>query len=107
MHKLIVDEMSVLNQKVASLEEENSELRTTIMDKSWDKFTFVALFETHQTNSHEQIYLHLFSPCPHPIHVRHVYMLFLQNFNIVLGGKQRILKGITLLFKTPFKNTEN
>ena len=56
--------------------------------KSWDKLTFVALFHTRQTNSST-----LVQP---PVHT-----LFLQSFNIVLGGggrKQRILKRITVLF---------
>ena len=62
--------------------------------KSWDKFTFVALFLT----------LHFFSPSPHPpppYNVGYVYTLFLQSFNIVLGGeggKQRILQRGTVLF---------
>ena len=34
--------------------------------KSWDKFTSVALFHTRQTNSHARIHLHLFSPSPIP-----------------------------------------
>ena len=52
----------------------------------------------------KQIYLHLFSPSSSPTpsyNVGHVYTLFLQSVNIVLGvggRKQRILKGITVLF---------
>ena len=42
------------------------------------------------------------APPPPPFYnVGHVYTLFLQSFNIVLGGgrgKQRILKPITVLF---------
>ena len=55
--------------------------------KSWDKFTFVALFQTRQTNSHARIHLHLVSPSPqhHTYNVGHVYTLFLQSFNIVWG----------------------
>ena len=34
--------------------------------KSWDKFTSVALFHTPQTNSHARIHLHLFSTPPPP-----------------------------------------
>ena len=34
--------------------------------KSWDKFSFVALFQTRQTNSHARIHLHLVSPSPPP-----------------------------------------
>ena len=55
--------------------------------KSWDKFTFVALFHTRQTNSQARIHLYLFSPpSPPPYNVGNVYTLFLQSFNIVLGG---------------------
>ena len=56
----------------------------------------------------KQIHLHLFSPSPSlpSYNVGHVYTLFLQSFNIVLGGggrKQRILKRIRVLFfKIPF-----
>ena len=50
----------------------------------------------------KQIHLHLFSPFPSPSYnVGHMYTLFLQSFNIVLGGggkKQRILKQITVFF---------
>ena len=35
--------------------------------KSWDKFTFVALFHKRQTNSDARIHLDLFSPPPAPI----------------------------------------
>ena len=64
--------------------------------KSWDKFTFVALFHTRQTNSQARIYLHMFSPFPSLppslYNVGHVYTLCLQRFNILLiegggGGK--------------------
>ena len=50
--------------------------------KSWDKFTFVALFHTRQTNSST-----LVQPLPLPpsYNVGHVYTLFLQSVNIVLG----------------------
>ena len=74
--------------------------------KSWDKFTFVALFHTRQTNSST-----LVQPLPLPpsYNVGHVYTLFLQSFNIVLGGggrEQRILKRIRVLFlEFRFKNT--
>ena len=34
--------------------------------KSWDKFTFVALFHTRQTNSQARIHLHMFSSSPPP-----------------------------------------
>ena len=51
--------------------------------KSWDKFTFVALFHTRQTNSST-----LVQPLPLPpsYNVGQVYTLFLQSFNIVLLG---------------------
>ena len=49
--------------------------------KSWDKFTFVALFQTRE---------------------------FIYTFNFDLGGEQRILKRMTVLFlKFRFKNTGN
>ena len=38
--------------------------------KSWDKFTFAALFQTRQTNSHAQIHLHLVSPSPTAPHLQ-------------------------------------
>ena len=63
--------------------------------KSWGKFTFVALFHMCQTNSST-----LVQPLP-PYNVGHMYTLFHQSFNIVLGvggEKQRILKQITVLF---------
>ena len=41
--------------------------------KSWEKFTFVALFHTRQTNSHARIHLHLFSPPPPPYNVSTLY----------------------------------
>ena len=48
--------------------------------KSWDKYTFVVLFHTRQTNSST-----LVQPLPLPpsYNVGHVYTLFLQSFNIV------------------------
>ena len=77
------------------------------MDKSLGTNCHLWLFFTRA----KQIHLHLFnpSPPPPPYNVEHVYTLFLQSFNIVLGGgrgKQRILKPITMLFsnsalKTP------
>ena len=56
--------------------------------KSWDKFAFVALFQTRQANSHMRIHLHLVSPSPQPptYNVGHEYTLFLKSFNIVWGG---------------------
>ena len=68
--------------------------------KSWDKFTFVALFHTRQTNSST-----LVQPLPPSpsYNVGHAYTLFLQSFNILLGGgvggeEEHILKRITVLF---------
>ena len=66
--------------------------------KSWDKFTFVALFHTRQTNSST-----LVQPLPLPpsYNIGRVFTLFLQSVNIVLGvggRKQRILKRIRVLF---------
>ena len=71
--------------------------------KSWNKFTFVALF----------LKLHLFSPSPHtppPYNVGHVYTLFLQNFNIVLGeggGATHFETNNSAFLKPAFKNTEH
>ena len=45
--------------------------------------SFVALFHMHQTNTCVRIHLHLFRPPSYK--VGHMYMLFLQSFNIVLG----------------------
>ena len=76
--------------------------------KSWDKFTFVALFQTRQTNSHARIHLHLVSPSPTAPRIQcwtrvHVISPEFQHF---MGGggagggvlKQRNLKRITVLF---------
>ena len=66
----------------------------------------MALFHTRQTNS--SILVQPLS-LPPSYNVGHVYTLFVQTFNIVLGGggrKQRILKRIRVLFlKFRFKNT--
>ena len=59
-------------------------LRTesTIMDKSLGTNLHLWGFFTRA----KQIHLHLFSPSPPPSYnVGHVYTLFLQSFNIVLG----------------------
>ena len=72
--------------------------------RSWTKVlgqTYICgAFHTRQTNSST-----LVQPLPLPpsYNVGHVYTLFLQSFNIVLGGEggggeQRILKRITVLF---------
>ena len=53
----------------------------TIMDKSLGTNLHLWRFFTHA----KQIHLHLFSPSP-SYNVRHVYTLFLQSLNIVLGG---------------------
>ena len=71
---------------------------TTIMDKSLGTNLHLRRFFTRA----KQIHLHLFSPSPPPpYNVVHVYTLFLQSVNIVLGvggRKQLILKRITVLF---------
>ena len=77
-------------------------LESTIMDKSLGTNLHLWRFFTRA----KQIHLHLFSPSPSPpsYNVGHVYTLFLQSFNIVLGGggggegKQHILKRNTVLF---------
>ena len=66
--------------------------------KSWDKLAFVVLFHMRQTNLST-----LVQPLPPPpYNVEHMYTLFFQSFDIVLGGggggEQRILKRITVLF---------
>ena len=90
----------------------SSFLVPTIMDKSLGTNLHLRRLFTRA----KRIHLHLFSPSPPsppppPYNVGHVYMLFLQSFNIVLGGwrgEQRILKRITVPFlKLRFKNTEN
>ena len=76
--------------------------------KSWDKFTFVALFHTYQTNSST-----LVQPLPLPpsYNVGHVYMLFLQSVNIVLGGEgveaTQFKADNSAFSKFRFENTEN
>ena len=58
--------------------------------KSWDKFTFVALFFT----------LHLFNPSPPPTMLDTCTRYFSRISTLYWGegGKQRILKRITMLF---------
>ena len=80
--------------------------------KSWDKFALVALFQTRQTNSHARIQLHLLTPSPHGTRVGHVYTQFYQTFYILCGrgggggvGAEANLE--TVLFQTPFWNTDN
>ena len=59
--------------------------------------------------------IHLFNPAPHPpppYNVGNVYTLFLQNFNIVLGGRggeeaTHFETDNSALLKLRFKNTEN
>ena len=87
---------------------------STIMDQSpVEKFTFVALFQTRQTNSHARIHLHLviLSLQPPTYNVRHVYTLFLQSFNIVWGrgggSKATLFKTDNSAFlKLRFENTK-
>ena len=54
---------------------------STIMDKSLGTNLHLWCFFTRA----KQIHLHLFNPSP-SYNVGHVYTLFLQSFNIVLGG---------------------
>ena len=73
----------------------------------------MALFQTHQTNSHARIHLHLDSPSPQPptYNVGHVYMLFLQSFNIVWGGggskATQFKMDNSAFLKLRLENTEN
>ena len=83
--------------------------------KSWDKFTFVALFHTRQTSSQARIHLHMFSPSsappPPPTHPlqcwTRVRAISPEVQHCMEGGKQHILKQKTALFlKFRFKHTE-
>ena len=78
----------------------------TIMDKSLGTNLHLWRFYTRA----KQIHLRLFisSPSPPSYNVGHVYKLFLQSFNIVLGEggrRQHILKRITLLFENSILKT--
>ena len=78
----------------------------TIMDKSLGTNLHLWRFYTRA----KQIHLRLFisSPSPPFYNVGHVYKLFLQSFNIVLGEggrRQHILKRITLLFENSILKT--
>ena len=46
------------------------------------------------------------TPPPTPYNVGHVYTLFLQSFNIVLGGRAHVLKRITVLFENSVLKTQ-
>ena len=104
---------ALMTQKSCAVGMRNAILRNHLkMLQSWTKVLgqiyIWALFHTRQTNSST-----LVQPLPLPpfYNVGHVYKLFLQSFNIVLGGggrKQRILKRIRVLFlKFRLKNTGN
>ena len=84
----------------------------TIMDKSlvtnlhlWRFFTCAK-----QTITREFIYTCSVPPSspppPTPYNVGHVYTLFLQSFNIVLGGRAHVLKRITVLFENSVLKTQ-
>ena len=78
----------------------------TIMDKSLGTNLHLWRFYTRA----KQIHLRLFIPSPSPpsYNVGHVYKLFLQSFNIVLGEggrRQHILKRITVLFENSILKT--
>ena len=82
----------------------------TIMDKSLGTNLHLWHFFTRD----KQIHLHLFSPSPSPpYNVGHVCMLFLQSFNIVLGGwgwgggATHFKTDNSAFLKFRFKNTEN
>ena len=79
----------------------------TIMDKSLGQIHICGAF----SQAPNKFIYTCSAPPPPPYNVEHVYTLFLQSFNVVLGGgggEQRILKRITVLFlKFRFKNTEN
>ena len=74
-----------------------------------DKFTFVALFHTRNTNWARREFVYICSapapPPPFPYNVGQVYTLFLQRFNIVWGeggGSNAFWNGKQCFFKTPF-----
>ena len=81
----------------------------TIMDKSLGTNLHVWGFFTPA----KQIHVHLFSPSPPPpsYNVGHVYTLFLQSFNIVLGGEgveaTHFKTDNSAFSKFRFENTEN
>jgi len=66
--------------------------------KSWDKFSLLALLRTRQA----RIQLHLPNLAPHPpYNVENYYVQFQLIFNIVLGGEggqQPIYKGYSSVF---------
>ena len=80
-------------------------IKSTIMDKSLGTNLHLWRFFTRA----KQIHLHLFIPSPSApsYNVEHVYTLFLQSFDIVLGeGRgQHILKRITVLFENSILKT--
>ena len=76
--------------------------------KSWDKFTFVALFHTRQTNSHARIHrLNLFNPSPLQCWTRvHPISPEFQHCRWGRGGGARIFKRITVLFENSVLKTQ-
>ena len=71
--------------------------------KSWDKFTFVALFHMRQTNSHAQIHPNLFSPSP--LQCWTCVHAISPEFQHCIGGAH-ILKRITVLFENSVLKTQ-
>ena len=51
--------------------------------KSWDKFTFVALFHERAKQTVTREFIYTWSAPPLTYNVGHMYTLFLQSFNIV------------------------
>ena len=91
----------------------SSDLKLQSWTKVLGQIYICGAFHTRQTNS--STLAQPLPPPPPPYNVGHVYTLFHQSFNIVLGGgggggreKQRILKRITVfLLRLRSKNTKN
>ena len=84
--------------------------------KSWDKFTFVALFQTRQTNSHARIHLHLVSPPPPspPPTMLDTCTRYFSRVSTLYGGGgggggkvTQFKTDNSAFFKHRFENTEN
>ena len=103
-------ENNMINERPAlvvlqTTSENNMEhLSYNVGQKSWDKFTFVALFHTRQTNSHARI-IDTCSAPPPPISLecwKHVTAITIEFQHCIGGwgggGKQPILQRITVLF---------
>ena len=75
--------------------------------KSWNKFSFVALFHTRQTNSHARIHLNLFTPPPSPTMLGTCTRYFFRVSTLYCRGRgARILKQIAVLFENSVLQTQ-